>query len=383
MAHHAEDISKIEDIGERLDALLDALEESSQEVARASASLDEDAPPPPRPKQPALEPQAVAKTEPAPVQATDEPEQQVVEEPQATEPEAHAAQPEELSEQLAEQQDEAEPVLDDGLLIEPEQQAPEPASDDIDGAPVASADLERELDEELESLLASGVFEDPVGEMGIDESADPVELPDDETDAAAEAELLAPSTPPERTSNLPTDEAELIGELDEQLAALADAQLEADEPAPEPEPTLPSPAPEPQIEAQPIEAAASEPAPASTPEPTPQPETKPEPPAATPAAAVVPVVDKPKWRAAAERALVVAKPVVVRAASRTGTAMVAGARRASTPLDGKPQLKQIVGWVALVQAFLATCVWVYLALWHNPPQPQTAPQPTLEQPTDG
>lgn len=373
MAHHAEDISKIEDIGERLDALLDALEESSQEVARASASLDEDAPPPPRPKQPTPEPQASAKTEPeARVEAADETETTVADEPPAAAPEA-------IDEPQLQQ--DAEPVLDDGLLIEPEHQTPAPASDDIDGAPVASEDLERELDEELASLLASGVFEDPVGEMGIDESADPVELPDEELDAEAEAELLAPTAPPERTPNLPTDEAELIGELDEQLAALADAQLEADEPAPEPE--LPAPEPEPQIESAPTEAATPEPAPEPAAQATQQPEPKPEPAVATPAAAVVPVVPKPKWRAAAERALVVTKPVVMRVASRTSTAMVTGARHASAPLDGKPQLKQIVGWVALVQAFLATCVWVYLALWHNPPQPPTAPQPTLEKPTDG
>lgn len=369
MAHHAEDISKIEDIGERLDALLDALEESSEEVARASSSLEDDAPPPPRKKPEQPKPAPESTPEPASA-APSEPEQ------------ADVAPTEELPEESPAEEPAAEaddgPVIDDGLLIEPEAQVPpNPPSNDVDGAPVGSDDLERELDEELASLLASGVFEDPVGEMGTDESADPVELPDEDpdADARAEAELLQSPSEPERKPNLPTDEAELIGELDEQLAALADAQLEADEPAPKPV----APSPEPQIQAEPAEPKAPEPEPAAA--PAPEPATAE--PAPAPAAASAPAVDKPAWRAAADRVLVVAGPVVVRVAKQTGEALIVGARRASAPLDSKPQLKQIVGWVALVQAFLATCVWVYLALWHNPPQPPTTPQPSLQAPADG
>lgn len=371
MAHQAEDISKIEDIGERLDALLDALEESSEEVARASSSLDDDAPPPARKKRedPKAAPEAKTVAQP-----------ETVAESRA--PTEHPQESEETSGPAAEA--DAEPVIDDGLLIEPEaKSSPVTATDDVDGAPVGSDDLERQLDEELASLLASGVFEDPVGEMGTDESAEPVELPEEDADAdadadaGAEAELLESTAVPERKPNLPTDEAELIGELDEQLAALADAQLDADEPTPEPI----APAPEAPIEPESAEVQAPEPEPAEAPAPEPVPE--PAAPAATPAPTPVPAANKPAWRAAADRVFVVAGPVVVRVANRTGDALIVGARRASAPLDSKPQLKQIVGWVALVQAFLATCVWVYLALWHSPPQPPTTPQPTLQVPTDG
>lgn len=397
MAHQAEDISKIEDIGERLDALLDALEESSEEVARASGTGDSTSPPKLRPS---TLPSADSPSAEAEVDSEDsdvdpgaesvaQPDSLTEPEPEDAavvdsidEPEPEAASDSENEVVSADVEPEAEPemepesVVDDGLLIEPEGQAP-PASDDIDGAPVGPVDLESELDEELASLLASGVFEDPVGEMGIDESADPVELPEDDAEASADSETLAPAVADERRKpNLPTEEAELIGELDEQLAALADAQLTADEDlAPEPEPSFESPGVEDEALDEPEQA---EPAPAQAPAEQPEPVAE----VVTAPTAPAPTA-KPRWRAIGERVIATVAPIAARVAERTGHAMVASAKRMSAPLDNKPQIKQIVGWVALVQAFLATCVWVYLALWHNPPEPKSTPQPTLERPADG
>lgn len=426
MARQAEDISKIEDIGERLDALLDALDTSSSEVARVGSALDKPlaellaeepaarpestpAPQTPPESEPEAEPEAEAEAEVAAVEAEPEPvaEIETPEEPEAVaspqpepepavedaatneldetdEPEAPeeavASEPEPVEETPPEPEAEAEsePVaeadatqddteLDDGLLIEPESYAGTAATDDIDGAPVGPLNLEEELDEELESLLATGAFEDPLAEMGVDESAEPLELP--------EESLIKPEAPPpepeDRKPNLPTDEAELIGELDEQLAALADAQLA--------EPDLGEPA----EASEPAAAPAAEPAPAAAAapeakaEPTPEPEivTKPVAPAPPP---------KQGWKLHAERAFRVAKPVAEKVMERTGKLAVAGATRASAPLKDKPQVKQIIGWVGLVQAFLAGCVWTYLALWHNPPAPPAeTPQPTIVAPEEG
>lgn len=431
MARQAEDISKIEDIGERLDALLDALDTSSSEVARVGSALDkplaellaeepaakpEPTPAPQTPPEPEVEPEAEAEAEieaevaaveaePEPVAEIETPEEPeavatpeiepepAVEDAAPNEPdepaepeqlealeEAVASEPEPVEETPPEPEAEAEsePVadadateddseLDDGLLIEPESYAGTAANDDIDGAPVGPLNLEEELDEELESLLSTGAFEDPLAEMGVDESAEPLELP--------EESLIKPEAPPpepeDRTPNLPTDEAELIGELDEQLAALADAQLA--------EPDLGEPA----EASEPVEAPAAEPAPAAAAapeakaEPTPEPEivTKPVAPAPTP---------KQGWKLHAERAFRVAKPVAEKVMERTGKLAVAGATRASAPLKNKPQAKQIIGWVGLVQAFLAGCVWTYLALWHNPPAPPAeTPQPTIVAPEEG
>ena len=433
MARQAEDISKIEDIGERLDALLDALDTSSSEVARVGSALDkplaellaeepaakpEPTPAPQTPPESEAEPEAEAEAEieaeVAAVEAEPEPvaEIETAEEPEAVatpeierEPAVEDAAPDEPNEldetdepgapeeavasepgpveetppePEAEAEAESEPVadadateddaeLDDGLLIEPESYSSQPAPDDIDGAPVGPLNLEEELDEELESLLSTGAFEDPLAEMGVDESAEPLELP--------EESLIQPEAPPpepeDRKPNLPTDEAELIGELDEQLAALADAQLaepDLGEPAQASEPVE-----EPVAELAPAVAAAPE----AKAEPAPEPEivTKPVAPAPPP---------KQGWKVHAERAFRVAKPVAEKAMARTGKLAVAGATRASAPLKDKPQVKQIIGWVGLVQAFLAGCVWTYLALWHNPPAPPAeTPQPTIVAPEEG
>ncbi|MFI4917876.1 MAG: hypothetical protein ACIAS6_15385 [Phycisphaerales bacterium JB060] len=345
MAQHAEDISKIEDIGERLDALLDALEATSDEVARASISD---------------EPDDERATQPADAPVQPEPEPDAADQVAADD----VAQPETA--------DTTATRIDDGLMIEPEPDSPAADVSDIDDAPVGPLDLEAELDEELAALLESGMFEDPVGEMGVDESAAQIDLPEDDDDAQAEAELLAgPELAEERKPNPPSSESELIDELDEQLAALADSQLDGevvpDDIPSQPqsvEPTSPSgeqpPAGKP---------AAPEP---STPEAQPTPEVQSQP--------VRPPGDaRPKWKASAQRIVVWVKPAVERA----GRGAVVIARRASAPLDGRPELKQLVGWVALVQAFLAACVWIYVVVWHNPPaEPPSVPQPTLETPAD-
>jgi len=392
MARQAEDISKIEDIGERLDALLDALETSSSEVARVGSALDtpitellaeEPAAKPhpepasatpgpePKPEQPEPESEAEAapeQAEPEPVEASEF--QPVAEEAALDEPEDAAAEeaspaidtpsePEAVIEEDATE-------LDDGLLIEPESYQKKPV-DDIDGAPVGPLNLEEELDNELESLLASGVFEDPLAEMGVDESAEPLELPEEPLKADEAPEPVAE----ERTPNLPTDEAELIGELDEQLAALAEAQLA--------EPDLV----EPVESSKPEEAPAAEPAPVVAAAPEAKAEPAPEPEIVTKPIELAPT-PKQGWQLHAERALRVAKPVAAKAMVRTGKLAVAGATRASAPFNDKPQVKQIIGWVGLVQAFLAGCVWAYLVLWHNPPAPPPqTPQPTIVAPSEG
>ncbi|UYV12779.1 MAG: hypothetical protein NCW75_00475 [Phycisphaera sp.] len=427
MARQAEDISKIEDIGERLDALLDALETSSSEVARVGSALDKPlaellaeepaAKPDPKPESPtpvAPEPETEAEPEPEPeaeaeaevaepevqpeptaeAEVVDEPES-VVEEANAPEPVADAEPEQEVESQpegvdpkpesepevgaASEPASEAEAAgddtqLDDGLLIEPERYE-KPPTDDIDGAPVGPLNLEEELDEELESLLASGEFEDPLAEMGVDESAEPLELPEESLQDAEDSLLRADALaePEDRSPNLPTDEAELIGELDEQLAALADAQLaEGDQP----EPVAASESVEtPQAESAPAPSAAVPEQAKAEPAPEPEIVTKPVAPAPHP---------KQGWKLHAERAIRVAKPVAEKAMVRAGTLAVAGATRASAPLKDKPHVKQIVGWVGLVQAFLAGCVWTYLVLWHNPPQPPPeTPQPTIVAPSEG
>ncbi len=452
MADQTEDISSFEDIGQRLDDLLDALEVSAQEVAQTSAnlgkSLDEIAaaevasdanavigdggvvvnakkpeptassdPAPPTAADPSAASERVAdpesqaesesesepklesepEPEPEPVDQAGgettyapsvEPEAEAPPEPATGQPEAGDAQ---VAEDAAAEQDEPEPadpakpaptleydesfdeptsedessIIDDGLLIEPESKA---NAENVDDAPVGPADLENELDEELDALLASGMFEDPLAEVGTDESATPIDLPEAEPEVEASAEA---SKEEERKPNLPTDEAELIGELDEQLAALADAELDSDEEA---EPALETPAasvdsPQATEESdQPVEAAAAAP----EAEPAAQPE---------PVAVAAKPVPAAGWKATLARMVEQGRPVAERSWQRTQTAMIAGATRANAPLKDKPRLKQVVGWVALVHVFYAACLWSYVVLWHNPPAPQPAtPQPTLEAP---
>lgn len=437
MGQQAEDISKIEDIGERLDALLDALETSSQEVAKVGSSLNvpldqlqaqelatqpgavvddsgrvqtankkEAAPPEPVPEPvPGTTPQDVSESssEAIPEAAPEpHPPTQVEEEAPRQGPDAHdegvsvsdvsspesddpSAEPEDRSspseqpgtterdENPAEtvsqvdapdnaERDEG-PIVDDGLLIEPEAGRASPQADDIDGAPAGPATLEKELDEELEALLASGMFEDPLEEAGIDESAAPLDLPEE----PAEPQAAEPEAG-ERKPNLPTNETELIGELDEQLAALADMQLS--------DPELPAPG-----------GAPSEPA---TPRPAPEPVASPETPTEQPkpAAPAAPQVapqpvklpeGRPGWRGRLERAISVMRPHAQRAWAGAQRAAIAGATRASAPLRDKPAVLQVVGWVGLVHLFMAACVWMYLLMWHNPPPPPPATaQPALQ-----
>ena len=460
MADQTEDISSFEDIGQRLDDLLDALEVSAQEVAQTSAnlgkSLDEIAAAEVASDANAVigdggvvvnakKPEPTASSEPAPATAADsaaaservadpdsqaepeseptlesepepqaepvdqvggettdapsvEPEAEAPPEPATEQPEAgdaqvaeDAAEPPADSEDAAAEQDEPEPadpakpaptleydesfdeptsedessIIDDGLLIEPESKA---NAENVDDAPVGPADLENELDEELDALLASRMFEDPLAEVGTDESATPIDLPEAEPDVEASAEA---SKEEERKPNLPTDEAELIGELDEQLAALADAELDSDEEA---EPALATPAasvdlPQTTEESdQPVEAAAAAP----EAEPAAQPE---------PVAVAAKPMPAAGWKASLARMVEQGRPVAERSWQRTQAAMIVGATRANAPLKDKPRLKQVVGWVALVHVFYAACLWSYVVLCHNPPAPQPAtPQPTLEAP---
>ena len=257
-------------------------------------------------------------------------------------------------------------LIDDGLLIEPEAQA---KPDDIDGAPAGPSNLENELDEELDALLASGMFEDPLAEIGTDESATPVDLPD-EAEPSVEAEPEAAESG-ERKPNLPTDEAELIGELDEQLAALADAELDAVDEA-EPAPEVPAASAGADEPAQPSEEPTQEQAQVTEPEREAQPE---------PVAVATKPAPASGWKAAMARTYERTKPVAERSWQRTQSAVIGGATRANAPLKDKPVLKQVVGWVALVHVFYAACLWSYVALWHNPPAPPPeTPQPTLEAP---
>lgn len=429
MADQTENISNIEDIGERLDALLDALEQSSQEVAKVGASLgkplDEietaeaiqrgamlddsgraiEAPASRaalEESEEAMEPaaaddkQAERAAEPlddAEATADAESELDAAEMPEqrpeaqdisdgATEAEAASIpepefQPEPVAAAEAVDEPDAEPEdqpvaetgpepeaveeteLDDGLLIEPERAEQQPERlGDIDGAPAGPSSLEDELDEELDALLASGMFEDPLVDMEGGESAAPLELPEEEPEPVA----AGPNDSAIRKPNLPTDEAELIGELDEQLAALADAQLAedaAEEPVPEPAPAAaPAPAESPAA----TRAEQAEPA-------------KPEPVVQT--RQLTP--SKGGFKAAAARAAKKSRPVVSRGLQRAKVVAIAAAARANAPLQDKPQLKQIVGWVALVHAFYAMCLWAYVVMWHNPPPPAPkTTQPTLE-----
>lgn len=394
MGHQAEDISKIEDIGQRLDALLDALETSAQEVSKVGSSLDvpldqlraqelaskpgamvDDSgrvivpsspragavsPAPPEGAPEALETGAAIES---PAVAIPEGQPEAQPEVQAeleSEPEpVDAFEPESVG---VEAEEEDGPIVDDGLLIEPEAQRRAGFVDDIDGAPAGPTSLEDELDEELDALLSSGMFEDPLQEAGIDESAAPVVLAEE----APKPQVPAPE-PGERRPNLPTDEAELIGELDEQLAALAEMQLtepESPEPARAPS-DVPAEASAPRVS----EPEARPPAKPVDERPAPEVVTRP----------VAPPTGRGAWRARADRAAVVLRPLGERALAGARRAAIAGATRSSAPLRDKPAMLQIVGWMGLVHLFMAACVWAYLLLWHNPPPPvPAAAQPTLQ-----
>lgn len=449
MADQTEDISSIEDIGERLDELLNALESSAQEIAQTGSSLDKPLDelgaaeaasqsgamlddsgrvvqvPAEKPAEPEPEPEPETASEPEPEAeaevAQDDAQDAQAEEPSAesvdaveTEADAEAsldvddAEPEPVQEapEPAEEAEpdleaeasldeaaeallqdsavdtpamsekpepEPEPEIDDGLLIEPEARAPQQAVADIDGAPAGGSSLEAELDQELDSLLASGVFEDPLAQAGVDESATPVEIPDD-VQPRADEPAESPEASGERKPNLPADEAELIGELDEQLAALADAEL-AEDNGPEPLPHEAATAPEPAEAASPDSSANAQDAGTSAPadaQPTPQVVTRP----AAPAPA-----GKGQWKLHAARSIERGKPHAERAWKRTRAAVIAGATRANAPLQARPELKQVMGWVALVHVFYAVCLWAYVVLWHNPPPPPApTAQPTLEAP---
>ena len=250
------------------------------------------------------------------------------------------------------------------MLIEPERAAAEGQAGDIDGAPAGPSSLEDELDEELESLLASGMFEDPLAEMDAGESAPPLDLPEEEPEPVSDQ----PADEQDRKPNLPTDEAELIGELDEQLAALADAQLAedvAEEPAADP----------PRESDQAAAAAATEADAPATPAPRASQAPAPAPTVTTRPVSPAPGGFKAKAAVWVERS----KPAVEKGVARARALAIAGATRANAPLQDKPHLKQVVGWVALVHVFYAVCLWAYVVLWHNPPPPAPAvAPPTLE-----
>ena len=495
MADQTQDISNEEDIGERLDALLNELETSTKEVAQTGASLEKSLdelaaaeavslgdgplgdggkavkdsksakPKPPAPSSEASgeqaveeeaaaeqaassdgepeaeaetqaetatesEPETASETEPgseAETEAESGPEAQAgsESEPQATEDEADRAKPEQAGteqdepEQDEPEQDESqqadsehdaesgspepqaaspdgaeatpdasvsadaaepEPQTDDGLLIEPESLIAKPASEDVDEAPAGPTNLEEELDEELDALLASGMFEDPLEGLEADESAKPVDLPDDAQGESAQAKSDASAQGEERKSSPPTDEAELIGELDEQLAALADAELaEGDGPSPVPEapPHQPSVA----VKAADVnqdskgedaegdgskDAAAQ---PAKTPKAAP----------ARPAQKRTPAERAAAWKARLAVAVERLRPMAERAWAQGYQAAIQAATRANAPLKDRPHLKQVVGWVALVHVFYAACLWAYVVVWHDPSPPEaTSVQPTIE-----
>jgi len=304
-----------------------------------------------------------------------------------------------------------------GLLIEPEDGsdaarshpdadlpagAPaEPGTGD-DGAPAGPADLEEALDEELEALLASGEFEDPLADAAESgQAAGETAVGSGDGGAASGAERRPPD-----------EEQELISELDDQLAALADQQLgdvaaDDDQPTPaaasgagfaasdgpragqrqdqsEPEIEHPGHAGErPDGPGEPAQAGAADgdggggaPSAGGAAEAVGSGAGGGS--AAAKAAEALPA----GWRDRAAWAWSRARPVVERASRRGISATLAGCERASRPLRDRPQVRQLVGWVALVQAFFAACVWLYLVLWHNPsPPPPERAQPELVEPS--
>jgi hypothetical protein len=54
----------------------------------------------------------------------------------------------------------------------------------------------------------------------------------------------------------------------------------------------------------------------------------------------------------------------------------------SAPLNHRPHLRDMVGWIALVQAFMALCVWVYVLLIRSDTVREPAP-PTPSKETGG
>lgn len=388
MAANAEEIAQIEDISARLDALMDSVETASSKIAEVGRELDAGDPlpsgqaPPAAPERPAKE---THRAEPPPAAAEVAAPETSGDAPPVDEPPAADAARETTGEPGADGTDlevaleaELDALLSSGEFeepdaIEPDADAETPdaevdAEADVDvppgsPSPVEELDIDPPSDEELGDLLLGPEGRESAAGESIDGDA-PAESGSPEADDAAAA-----SRPPAAD-----DEAELIGALDEQLAALADEQLAAAEipdlaDAP---PAAESPEPAAESHAEPAEDVAPGGVAAAAPEPAARAD-------AQPAPAVVSAPSrpaKPRDRLVAAHAWL--KPRAKAAAARGRVLAIELSTRVSEPLRERPVLRQTIGWVALVQAFFGACVWAYLLLWHDPaPPPPKASQPDL------
>lgn len=157
-------------------------------------------------------------------------------------------------------------------------------------------------------------------------------------EGAAPAASAVPA--PEGAGNVQTLDAKLAGLADELIAgefedeaAVMSDEVAAAAPAAPTTPT-PEPAPSPVVAAAPIAAA------------------PPPPPREEPA--------RPMPKEPADVAPAVAAIVVPQRGLMAGSLAQKVLAAASGPLSGRPHLRDILGWVALVQAFMAMCVWVYV-----------------------
>lgn len=174
----------------------------------------------------------------------------------------------------------------------------------------------------------------------------------------------APATPEPAAPVAAAAQSGQIESLDQELASLADDliageiasenQLLAQEAAQEAEQAAAVAAAAPTPEAAPPEPQPMPDAEAAAPEPAPEPQLAIDPPTA-------PVVEPPP-RVAETPETPPAAPMPAAAPARPAL-LVRAMAMASAPLrDRPPHVRQMVGWVALVQAFLALCVWGYLLL---------------------
>ena len=185
----------------------------------------------------------------------------------------------------------------------------------------------------------------PAGSAGRTEPPGP--------DLASAVEKLLDETSGAKPEPTPATQNGKIDSLDAELAGLADeliagelqgesAVIKDDKPAPAPVIEAPKPAPVEPLAAAPV--AAPKPAPELVPEPVPPPATPKEPADLAPkrnAPATTPKVKLPA--ADAEPGMLLKLLAAI-----------------SAPLQSRPHLRDMLGWVALVQAFFAMCIWVWV-----------------------
>jgi len=336
-----------EDLEQRVQALVDEIEQTAARIEQAVADNAEE---------PA--PESEASADPSAPAEPSAPEPSAPAAPPAAEPAEPAESPvtADASEVAPSPADPIQPpdgsAAEDATAQPPE---PAPGAADEPSAPAAAtplppesldtldADLEADLDRLLAAeAIAAAPGDEPRGQQA--EGADP-ELESELNELLRQGEITAPdpeAAPPREGRSA----------LDTQLARLHDDDLKG---GPDPTPAAPESEESPAVE-QVAPVAAAPPA---------------SPAAVQPAAAPAP--RRSLLRAALVELADFARRSGPRVAAQVEPAAYQAAVVMSKPLQERGKAKQVIGWLAIYTAFLAACVWVYV-LFLRPASPEQGPE---------